>query len=50
MIVSLITIRMNKDAPIGADLDTYDSISHYRMNKEAPIGADLDMAVSLITE
>ena len=48
--VSLIsTVRINKEAPSGADLDMkiYHNIT-VRINIEVLIGADLDMTISLI--
>ena len=48
--ISLIsTVRINKEAPSGADLDMtiYLNIT-VRINIEVLIGADLDMTISLI--
>ena len=43
------TVRMNKEAPIGAD-SFYDNERYCQKSKSAPIGADLNIKVSLITE
>ena len=40
------TVRMNKEAPIGAD-SFCDNERYCQKSKSAPIGADLDLTISL---
>ena len=48
--VSLITVKMNKEAPIGADFYLTFNISHYHRMKSAPNGASLFILTVLLRD